>query len=255
MIPVQTNWIPHAKRTKLALTEDQKRLGRLQAGKVRLLGAQAVRAIKPLWLKHVVQPLISQALGSRQDAAEDLDDEDLEPVFSWFTAHATYVAQAQERLQKSMGLGVKPSSQSARVQTALVKSRQDARALIKNASADFANDLRVVLDDPAMLGARVETIRDALLDRGNVSVSRAELIARDQTYKLNAAVTRAHHEDAGVSSYQWSTSLDERVRPEHDDLEGQVFQYISPPDEGNPGDPINCRCVAIPVLDEEKDEE
>jgi SPP1 gp7 family putative phage head morphogenesis protein len=250
--PVVTHWIPSARRARRKLDPAERRLGALQASKARIMGAQAARDIKPLWVKHVVQPAISRALESRQDAYDDFDDEDLDPIYAWFEAHSLQVASAQERLQKSAGLSVKPSQTSARVQTALVKSRQDARKLIKSASNDLATDLKVVLDNPAMIGARVETIRDALLERGNVSNSRAELIARDQTYKLNAAVTRAHHEDAGITSYTWSTSLDERVRPEHEELEGQVFEYSNPPDEGNPGDPVNCRCVAIGITSEDQ---
>lgn len=253
MIPVTTSWIPHARRQRLKLTSAQKRLGRLQAAKSRMLGATAARDISPLWREHVVVPLISQALGERHDAKDKVTDGMLAPIFSWFDAHSTNVAEAQRKLQARSGLAVKPSQQSARVQAAIVKARQDARALIVSASQDFSDDLDVVLKDPKNIGARVEDLRDQLLARGNVSESRATLIARDQTYKLNAAVTRAHHEDAGVTSYWWSTSLDERVRPEHKDLEGQVFQYSAPSDEGNPGDPINCRCVAIPVFDDDDD--
>jgi SPP1 gp7 family putative phage head morphogenesis protein len=253
VIPVQTHWIPHARRQRLKLTQAQKRLGRLQAVKSRMLGAMAARDIVPLWQKHVVQPLIAKALGERHDAKDPITDDQLAPLFQWFVAHSANVAEAQRKLQAQAGLAVKPSHMSARVQQALVASRQSARALIKNASQDFSDDLKVVLDDPKNIGARVENIRDQLIARGHVSDRRAELIARDQTYKLNAAVTRAHHEDAGVTSYWWSTSLDERVRPAHVDLEGQVFQYSAPSEEGNPGDPVNCRCVAIPVFDDDED--
>ena len=53
MIPVQTHWIPHARRQRLKLTAGQKRLGRLQAAKSRMLGAMAARDIVPLWQHHV----------------------------------------------------------------------------------------------------------------------------------------------------------------------------------------------------------
>jgi SPP1 gp7 family putative phage head morphogenesis protein len=131
------------------------------------------------------------------------------------------------------------------VQTALAKSRDDARDLITNASKDLDADLDAVLLDPDNFGLHVEEIRDKLLERGGVSESRAELIARDQTMKTNAAVARAGHEDAGFDKYIWSTSMDERVREEHQVLEGQVFSYAVGSDEGNPGDPVNCRCVAL----------
>ena len=72
--------------------------------------------------------------------------------------------------------------------------------------------------------------------------------------KYNANVTRARHEDAGIRSYTWRTSEDERVRESHQALDGQVFRYDDPPtdeDSGeavNPGDAIQCRCTADPVI-------
>lgn len=262
MIPVRTRWIPAARRGRVRMTTDQKRLAHRQASAMRMLAAAAVRGVVPVWRAAVVAPVVAWALkahrskhGPRVDAwddEDDLDDIDLEPAYSFFVSNAQRIVKNQTQLQKSLGakLGIKPSSQSARVQTALVKARQDAQALIKKAKGDFIDDVKGVLNDPETVGLRVEELRDLLMDRGKVSESRAELIARDQTYKTNAAITRAHHEDAGITSYIWSTSLDERVRPEHEDLEGQIFQYTAPPDEGNPGDPINCRCVAVPVDDE-----
>lgn len=238
-------------------------MARRQESAVRILGAQAVRGVGPVWRAQVVAPIIGWALskhrdrhGPRVDALDDDPPVDLEPVYTYFVFNTNRVAKTQNQLQKSLGgnLGVKPLSQSARVQAAIVKARQDAQALIKNAQNDFLEDVKGVLNDPNNFGLRVEELRDLLMSRGDVSKSRAELIARDQTYKTNAAITRAHHEDAGITSYVWSTSLDERVRPEHEDLEGQTFRYIAPPSEGNPGDAINCRCVAVPS-DDSKDED
>jgi SPP1 gp7 family putative phage head morphogenesis protein len=36
------------------------------------------------------------------------------------------------------------------------------------------------------------------------------------------------------------------VRPEHEVLDGVVFEWSDPPSEGIPGEPINCRCTAEP---------
>ena len=88
-------------------------------------------------------------------------------------------------------------------------------------------------------------------DLGKTTEKRAMFIARDQSSKLNAALTQARHEDVGIKKYMWSTSLDERVRDSHADKEGQIFEYTNPPaDTGHPGHDFNCRCVAIPVLDD-----
>ena len=86
-------------------------------------------------------------------------------------------------------------------------------------------------------------------DIGKTTEKRAIFIARDQSSKLNAALTQARHEDVGITKYTWSTSGDERVRESHAEKDGQVFEYANPPaDTGHPGHDFNCRCVQIPYL-------
>lgn len=134
--------------------------------------------------------------------------------------------------------------------------REWNQSLIKGAARDYLSDLQEVLDDPDTWGLRIEEIEALLAERGDVAASHAKLIARDQTQKLNAAVNQFRQRNAGVSEYEWSTSLDERVRDEHMSKEGQTFTWGSPPpDTGDPGDDVNCRCVAIPVIPDLDDEE
>jgi len=84
-----------------------------------------------------------------------------------------------------------------------------------------------------------------------VTDRRAMLIARDQISKHNGALTRARMQGAGIARYQWSSSKDERVRTSHSTLEGRVFSWDRPPPVGHPGEDIQCRCVALPVFDDE----
>lgn len=256
--PRQAKYAPPRPHPKLRLTRAQKSAAHRAETAVRILAARAKTEFVPLWRAHVVQPAITKALAraaghTRTDATPD--NTPPEPVYSWFVNQQTRIVTSQARLQQGT-LGIKADAHSPRVQTALVKGREDARDLITKASKALDADLDAVLLDPDNFGLRVEEIRDKLLERGGVSESRAELIARDQTMKTNAAVARAGHEDAGFSHYQWSTSMDERVRPEHEILEGQVFSYAEGAgEEGNPGDPVNCRCVALPVDSPEETDE
>jgi SPP1 gp7 family putative phage head morphogenesis protein len=96
---------------------------------------------------------------------------------------------------------------------------------------------------------RYEGLADEIKAIGDVTDSRAKLIARDQTSKMNGAMTMLRQTSLGISRYIWQTAGDERVREEHADLDGQAFAWDAPPSEGNPGEPVNCRCVAIPVID------
>lgn len=130
-------------------------------------------------------------------------------------------------------------------------ARDENVSLISNASRVFLDQVRDTLEDYE--GQTPDKLAGALEDRVGVSSSRAQLIARDQTLKLNASVTRTRHEAAGVTRYRWSTSNDERVRPRHKELNGKTFAYDDPPDTGdgdtnNPGEDFQCRCVAIPLI-------
>lgn len=132
--------------------------------------------------------------------------------------------------------------------------RDENVALIKSLATDKAQRVRAILDD-AGAGTRVEEVARSIREMGDVTRSRAELIARDQVLKLNAEVTEVRHKAAGIEEFVWSTSRDERVRPDHKALEGKRFRYDDPPvvdrrrgTRGLPGVHFQCRCVAVPVI-------
>lgn len=85
-----------------------------------------------------------------------------------------------------------------------------------------------------------------------ISKARARLIARDQTSKLNADLTEFRARSAGSPRYEWSSSGDERTRPLHAELDGQIYEWGAPTEAeggGAPGQPVLCRCVAIALFD------
>lgn len=92
--------------------------------------------------------------------------------------------------------------------------------------------------------------------------TRAKLIARTETAKLNSAVTRERQEALGLDVYIWRTSRDERVRHTHEVMEGKYCKYSDPTVyadtphgpwlkrssiqgyQGDPGTDFQCRCTA-----------
>ena len=102
-------------------------------------------------------------------------------------------------------------------------------------------------------GVRAEEIAKDLekyIDPLNGTVrSRARLIARDQVNKLNGQLTELRQNELGIERYTWRTMGDERVRESHAAKDGKVFEWSDPPaDTGNPGEDIQCRCYAEPIL-------
>lgn len=152
------------------------------------------------------------------------------------------------RIAQSKLLGITPSD--TRVAVQIAAAREANIRLVENAARVYAQSVREIFESPNSFGLGVDDLRQQLLERGDVSESRAELIARDQTLKLNGDITQARQENAGVTSYVWSTSHDERVRDTHAELDGQEFDWASPPEPGHPGDDYQCRCVALPVIAE-----
>ena len=104
-------------------------------------------------------------------------------------------------------------------------------------------------------GMRFEDLAKEVERIGDVTESRAKLIARDQTSKMNGAFNEARQTSLGIDRYVWQTSGDERVREEHQANDGQIFNWNDPPATGHPGEDIQCRCVAVPYFDLDSEEE
>ena len=78
---------------------------------------------------------------------------------------------------------------------------------------------------------------------------RARLIARDQVGKLYGGLNERRQLAAGIEDYVWQTRQDERVRPSHVANNGKRFSWRSPPPTGHPGTAVQCRCLAVPIVE------
>ena len=121
--------------------------------------------------------------------------------------------------------------------------------LIQSVTDDYQDEVQELVLEGVQKGKRPSTIAKELMERGDITERRAQLIARDQIEKLNGKITEQRQTALGIDSYFWRTSLDSRVRPEHAAREGDLFQWDSPPEDGHPGQPINCRCRAEPNVE------
>lgn len=106
-------------------------------------------------------------------------------------------------------------------------------------------------------GRTPKQLADRIEERIEVTRSKAEFLARDQTLSLNGQITRDRQASAGIEEFIWTTSGDERVRESHRALDGKRFRWDDPPIvDGRaviPGDDYQCRCTAFPVLPELED--
>lgn len=251
-----------------SLVAGRNRNARRVAANALLLGAKVAEKKYVRQLRALMKAFHTRSMstiGLHQDASEptkkwkkNLDGiwstiESLrKPTGMAFDVMSSSVSKKNFEASKTL-LGITPSQ--AGVAEHIASVRQANIDLIVKAGRDYAQDVEDIFSDPDTIGMSVEDLKDLLFERGNVSESRAELIARDQTLKLNGALNEIRQTNAGVKRYTWSTSGDERVRPDHASLDGQECSWDDPPLEGidgeklHPGEDIQCRCVALAITD------
>jgi SPP1 gp7 family putative phage head morphogenesis protein len=131
---------------------------------------------------------------------------------------------------------------------------RDNVALISRIPVELHYDVEALVKDAVERGRRNEALAKDIRARFGISDRHARLIARDQVGKYYADVNHARQRALGVRRFVWRTVGDERVRDSHDALDGEVFSYDDPPEvDGEvalPGEPVQCRCWADPVLDD-----
>lgn len=146
---------------------------------------------------------------------------------------------------------------SATAQSAVTMAGRALQAeqveLIKSLPLEAAARAQRLAYESMLGGDRAVVAQQAILNTESVTAARAMLIARTELAKANATLTRARAEAAGVTHYVWRTVKDERVRPAHEDMEGKVCEFASPPyveGEGyhHAGEFPNCRCYAEPII-------
>lgn len=124
--------------------------------------------------------------------------------------------------------------------------------LIKSLGADTVKEVERIVLQNQINGGTATNVQKQLIERFGVAKSRAKLIATDQTVKLSSELNAIRQQQGGVKTYEWSTSHDERVRPLHRGLDGNIYEWgKSTGAEGGapPGMPVRCRCVALAIVD------
>lgn len=102
-------------------------------------------------------------------------------------------------------------------------------------------------------GTRAKEIAKEIARSGEVSMGRANLIARTEVARTASKLTEARALHIGSEGYIWRTSKDSDVRHSHKEMEGKYLRWDSEPTldgmTGHAGCFPNCRCwpeVVIP---------
>lgn len=132
--------------------------------------------------------------------------------------------------------------------------------LINTTATQVISNVTNVTYDGVTTGQSWTAIEKSLRTQRHIAADRIKRIARDQTAKLNEALSEMAMRDAGVEFFEWSTANDERVSTGlggHRQLDGKIYKWgdnahypviDSYGHRGVPGQRVNCRCVARPVI-------
>lgn len=176
-----------------------------------------------------------------------------EEISAWNKAQITRVMK--------QGLGVDIYQAEPWLAQELIAFNETNINLIKSNNAAFLKQTETVVYDGMRRGLRHEEIAKQILGNGKdelgkvskfkTAKNRANLIARDQVNKLNGQLNELRQINAGVKRYKWRTNIDGRERSSHNAWNGMEFSWeTGSPIGTNPGDEIQCRCYAEPILDD-----
>jgi SPP1 gp7 family putative phage head morphogenesis protein len=160
----------------------------------------------------------------------------------------TFMATAK----KALGIDLRAVVQQEDLADYLQEAAARNASLITGLSDDLLKGIEQAVYTNSIAGNSVTTLRKSLQEQFGIADRRAKLLARDQTGKLNSDLNRRRQEQAGVTSYAWLSSRDERVRERHRRLEGEVYKWgeATGAEQGlPPGQPINCRCLARGIVE------
>ncbi|HCV3155069.1 phage head morphogenesis protein [Acinetobacter baumannii] len=154
--------------------------------------------------------------------------------------------QIAEHTKTIIGVDLTPFFRAADIQDEVDLNITANVSLIKSIPQQYADKLEVLITNALQTGQTNEELAKAIKQLGLSTDYRARLIASDQMGKINGQINQARQLSMGVETYTWQTAKDERVRPDHQHKQGKTFRWDSPPDGGHPGQPIRCRCTALP---------
>lgn len=166
-------------------------------------------------------------------------------------------ALAWHRHGQRMGRALRKEIESAPIGSAYHQLMAEQVGLIRSIPTVAANRVHQLSGDFMLGGRRWEDLVSDILATGEVTISRANLIARTETSRAATNFTKVRAEHLGSEGYIWRTAMDADVRPKHKRLEGTYHKWTEPPVASEPGQKEmvyhagagpNCRCYPEPVL-------
>ncbi|NDA60670.1 MAG: hypothetical protein EBX50_01385 [Chitinophagia bacterium] len=128
-------------------------------------------------------------------------------------------------------------------------------------TSGIVDKYRNLLNNAVKNGIDNQSIKKAVMETVGYSEQKASRASENIGRSMASSLTNQRMKNAGITKFKWMHSSAGKVpRPLHVDYDGQVFSFDDPPiiddktgQVGLPGQLINCRCRAIPVIEIEGD--
>jgi len=172
-------------------------------------------------------------------------------VSSSFVGNANNVNKKRfySAMEKATGVNIESVIQNEGLEDILVATTRENVNLIRSIPEEYFKKIETLVFTSTTQGDTAGSMIKQIQNIGKTTTKRARLIARDQSSKLNSALSQQRQQNLGVEEYIWRTAGDERVRENHRSKNGKTFRWDDPPkDTGHPGQAIQCRCVAQPII-------
>lgn len=193
----------------------------------------------------------------------------LEQWQATFTKHSTkyaddFVNKIDQDVQRQIITDIKQKTNDNLViqfdqsnQIALAKAQgviKENVDLIKDIPTEMKQKLQFELNESIQQGRSYKYFKEKVIEITGVTEKRAELIARDQSFKATSALSHARQAELGIKKQLWDyTNISKEPRKSHQDADGKEYdinkgclidgEYIFP------GQKINCKCSSRAVLE------
>lgn len=258
---------PPPKKSIDAQYARNKRVWKNLIRKVDPIEREYAKKLKDYFYK-IRQDVLSRILGEK--SIKVIDPNDINK-FSFGPEYDALIKEiSRDSFEKAYQVGIDSVNIDAtytmtnnRAMASLTKRIEAIKEINETVRQQLLGNLKPILQEGLKEGLSYEEVAGKLAEaaRGVLNNARNRTLTIART-EINGAMNQARFDtmkESGVKKHQWTTSLDANVRETHIMLEGQIksidemfdngLMYPHDP-AGDPAEVINCRCIAVPIIEE-----
>jgi len=164
---------------------------------------------------------------------------------------------AWDKHSKMISRNLRKEVQQAPIGPVIKEIHANQIMYITNIPIEAGNKIMEMAREAVLTGERYTSLIPQIQNQvAGMTTKRATLIARTEVGRASTALVRARAEYIGSFTYTWTSARDRDVRRMHKLLHGTIQRWDNPPvaeEQGqrhHPGEFPNCRCLAVPIVDD-----